>query len=84
MVEGRDAKTIYNLFGQDVQNVAGVGQPDLSMGWMRVSHQPTRHNRGPYIVVEQEKPDDEAILGPDGGHRLSLLIRVFCSQYQRA
>lgn len=84
MVKQRDAKAMYNLVAQDVQNVAGVEQRDLSMGWRRVCHHLTHRNQDPYIVAGQEKPSDEAILDPDGGHRPSLLNEVFCSPCQRA
>lgn len=72
--------TIYNLFVQEARNVAGVEQPDLSMGWRKVHRHLPRQSQDPDIAVEREKPSDEATLVPDGGHRLSLPDHVFCSQ----
>jgi hypothetical protein len=81
VLEERNAEpTIYKLFAEEAQNVAGVGQPGLSMGWMRVHRHLTHHNQDSYIVVEREKPGDEATLVPDGGRRLSLPIHAMCSQ----
>lgn len=82
ILERRYAKSaICRRFAQGTQSVAGVGQPGLLTDWMRVHRHSMHHNRDSYVVVEQERPGDEATLVPDGGHRLSLPIQVFCYRF---
>lgn len=79
-LEQRDAESaISKRFAQQVRNVAGAGQRGPSMGWMRVHHHMTNHNRESCVVEEREKLSDAATLALDAGRHQSLPIQLFCS-----